>query len=84
MLNPEATCDIYAVLPEGVNCAFGGKVANEFVICGGYTDGAGYSKNCYKVGETAPFVELIQPRAYGSSVVLSNNTLILLGKFLKL
>ena len=81
LLNPEATCDIYAVLPEGVNCAFGGKVANEFVICGGYTDGSVYSKNCYKVGETAPFVKLIHSRAYGSSAVLSNNTILLLGKF---
>ena len=84
MLNPEATCDTYAVLHESVYHAFGGKVANEFVVCGGYLDGGVRSKNCYKVGETTPFVELIHPRAYGSSVVLSNNTLILLGKFLKL
>ena len=75
LLNPEATCDTYGVLQEGVYYAFGGKVANEFVVCGGI------SKNCYKVGETAPFVELIQPRSSGSSVVLSNDTLILLGKF---
>ena len=80
LLNPEATCDTYAVLQEGVYRAFGGKVADEFVVCGGYLDGQ-TSKNCYKVGETTPFVELIQPRARGSSVVLSNNTLILLGKF---
>ena len=81
MLNPEATCDTYGVLQEGVSSAFGGKVADEFVVCGGYADGGVSSKNCYTVGETAPFVELIHPRAYGSSVVLSNNTLILLGKF---
>ena len=81
LLNPEATCDTYAVLQEGVRDAFGGKVANEFVICGGYTDGSVYSKNCYKVGETAPFVKLIHSRAYGSSAVLSNNTILLLGKF---
>ena len=79
MLNPEATCDTYGVLQEGVGYAFGGKVANEFVVCGGIAYGA--SKNCYKVGETAPFVELIQPRNSGSSVVLSNNTILLLGKF---
>ena len=83
LLNPEATCDTYGALQEGVIGAFGGKVANEFVVCGGYADG-GRSKNCYKVGESAPFVELIQPRSQGSSVVLSNNTLLLLGKFLKL
>ena len=80
MLNPEAVCDTYAVLQEGVYYAFGGKVANEFVVCGGYTD-VGTSKNCYKVGETAPIVELFQPRAVGSSVVLANNTLLLLGEF---
>ena len=80
LLNPEATCDTYGVLQEGVGYAFGGKVANEFVVCGGIADG-GRSKNCYKVGETTPFVELIQPRNSGSSVVLSNNTLLLLGKF---
>ena len=78
LLNPEATCDTFAVLQEGVYAAFGGKVGNEFVVCGGYY----YSKNCYKVGETSPFVELIHPRAYGSSVVLyPNNTILLLGKF---
>ena len=81
LLNPEATCDTYGVLQEGVYYAFGGKVADEFVVCGGYADGGVRSKNCYKVGETAPFVELIQPRYSGSSVVLSNNTLLLLGKF---
>ena len=80
LLNPEATCDNYAVLEEGVGYAFGGRVANEFVVCGGDADGV-RSKSCYKVGETAPFVELIQPRSEGSSVVLSNNTLLLLGKF---
>ena len=80
LLNPEATCDTYGVLYESVDYAFGGRVANEFVVCGGNTD-EGRSKNCYKVGETSPFVELIQPRSSGSSVVLSNDTLILLGKF---
>ena len=80
LLNPEATCDNYAVLEEGVGYAFGGRVANEFVVCGGYV-GGGRSKNCYKNGETAPFVELIQLCYGGSSVVLSNNTLLLLGKF---
>ena len=83
LLNPEATCDTYGVLQEGVGYAFGGKVANEFVVCGGIADG-GRSKNCYKVGETAPFVELIHPRYGGSSVVLSNNTILLLGTFLAL
>ena len=83
LLNPEATCDTYGVLYESVDYAFGGRVANEFVVCGGNTD-EGRSKNCYKVGETSPFVELIQPRSSGSSVVLSNDTLILLGKVLKL
>ena len=82
LVNPDAICDNYAVLQEGVFFAFDGRVANEFVVCGGYfyLDGYGTSKNCYKVGETAPFVELIQPRAEGSSVVLSNNTILLIGK----
>ena len=83
LLNPEAICDTYAVLQEGVYHAYGGKVANEFVVCGGIADG-GRSKNCYKVGETAPFVKLIHPRVQGSSVILSNNTILLLGKFLAL
>ena len=81
LLNPEATCDTYGALQESVDWAFGGKVANEFVVCGGYLGGGVRSKNCFKVGETTPFVELIQPRNSGSSVVLSNNTLLLLGKF---
>ena len=83
LLNPEADCDIYAVLPKEVHFAFGGRVAQEFVICGGstYAEEEVISKKCYKVGETTPFVELINPRKSGSSVVLSNNTLLLLGNF---
>ena len=81
LVNPDAICENYAVLQEGVFFAFDGRVANEFVVCGGYLDGGVSSKNCYKVGETSPFVELIQPHYGGSSVVLSNNTLLLLGKF---
>ena len=85
LLNPEAACDTYAVLQEGVYRAFGGKVADEFVVCGGYSGGGVViSKNCYKVGETAPFVKLIHPRVQGSSVILSNNTILLLGTFLAL
>ena len=79
LLNPDAVCDNYAVLQEGVYHAFGGKVANEFVVCGGV--GKDTSKKCFKVGETTPFVELIHPRDQGSSVVLSNNTLLLFGNF---
>ena len=79
LLNPDANCDEYGLLEIGVDYAFGGRVADNFLVCGG-RDGSGLRKECYKVGETTPFLELLQPRDGGASVVLPNNTLFITGE----
>ena len=79
LLNPDANCDEYGLLEIGVGWAFGGRVANNFLVCGGW-DGSALRKECYKVGETTPFLELLQPRCCGASVVLPNNTLFITGE----
>ena len=79
LLNPEATCADFGTLERGVDFAFGGRVADNFLVCGG-RDGSARRKECYKVGETTPFLELLQPRFYAASVVLPNNTLLITGE----
>ena len=79
LLNSDATCADFGTLERGVDYAFGGRVADNFLVCGG-RDGSGLRKECYKVGETTPFLELLQPRDGGASVVLPNNTLFITGE----
>ena len=79
LLNPDANCDEFGLLEIGVNNAFGGRIADNFLVCGGW-DGSARRKECYKVGETTPFLELLQPRSRGASVVLPNNTLFITGE----
>ena len=81
LLNPDANCDEFGTLERGVDYAFGGKVAdNSYVVCGGGDGSLVIRKECYKVGETTPFLELLQPRSDGASVVLPNNTLFITGE----
>ena len=68
------------MLDDGIDFAFGGKVANNFLVCGGLNDSSGSSKECYKVGETTPLLELPQPRDKGASVVLQNDSLLITGE----
>ena len=77
LLNPDANCADFGTLERRVY-AFGGKVAGNFLVCGG-NDGNASLKECYKVGETTPFLELLQPRSQGASVVLPNNSLLITG-----
>ena len=79
LLNPDANCADFGTLERGVEYAFGGRVADNFLVCGGL-DGSARRKECYKVGETTPFLELLQPRFAGASVVLPNNTLFITGE----
>ena len=79
LFNPDANCAEFGTLERGVYYAFGGRVADNFLVCGG-RDGSGLRKECYKVGETTPFLELLQPRSRGASVVLPNNTLFINGE----
>ena len=36
LFNPEYNSDIYGLLEIGVDNAFGGKVGNEYISCGGF------------------------------------------------
>ena len=80
LLNPEANCADFGTLEQGVYAAFGGRVADNFLVCGGSEENNARRKECYKVGETTPFLELLQPRNWGASVVLPNNTLFITGE----
>ena len=80
LLNPDANCDEFGLLEIGVYFAFGGRVADSFLVCGGLDENNARRKECYKVGETTPFLELLQPRHWGASVVLPNNTLFITGE----
>ena len=77
-MNSGSNCDVLDELPVQVLNGFGGVVKNQHVLCGGY-NGENRTKDCYIIGETTPLFELIQPRSYGSSVVLPNNSLFLTG-----
>ena len=79
LFNPDANCADFGTLERGVDVAFGGRVGDNFLVCGGY-DGIASRKECYKVGETTPFLELLQTRNWGASVVLPNNTLFITGE----
>ena len=81
LLNPEANCADFGTLEQGVYAAFGGRVADNFLVCGGQDENGAPRKECYKVGETTPFLELLQPRYLGASVVLPNNTLFITGEY---
>ena len=68
------------MLEKGVKYAFGGKLANSFLVCGGWDENGVRLKECYKVGKPTPFLELLQPRFYAASVALPNNTLLITGE----
>ena len=78
--NPNTICDPYAVLENGTYYSSGGRISeNDYIYCGG-SDGNNRLKECYKLGESSPFAELLNRQTSGSSVVLPNNTLFLTGK----
>ena len=51
--------------------ATGGWVGNGFIVCGGYVDGEGYSKECHKIGkeETVKIGDMMMKRGYAASIV---------------
>ena len=79
LFNPDANCADFGTLERGVELAFGGRVADNFLVCGGW-NGSASRKECYKVGETTPFLNLPYPRGEGGSVVLPNNSLLTTGE----
>ena len=81
LTDPNADCDLYAHVPVDVHSALGGKVLDQHILCGGIDDQIEVHKDCFKIGETKPFLELLQPRYDGDSVILSNNTIFISGEF---
>ena len=70
LLNHDANCEDFGLLEIGVSRAFGGHIGKYFVVCGGKDENHDIRKECYKVGETTPFLQLLQPRYEGASIVL--------------
>ena len=56
---------------KSLNGATGGWVGNGFIVCGGYVDGEGYSKECHKIGkeETVKIGDMMMKRGYAASIV---------------
>ena len=79
--NSQSVSQVFTRMPmlTEVELSFGGKVLNDYVYCGGW-DGNDYVKECYKVGEKTPFLELLHPRSSGAGVILPNDTLFITGK----
>ena len=82
LLNEDNNCDLFPDLPVEVKDAFGGRVSNDFVLCGGHHFGDPFDKSdqCYIVGQTEPFVQMTRPMIAGSTVILPNQTLFLTGR----
>ena len=80
LMNPDADCDLYANVPVDVHSALGGKALDQHILCGGIDDQIEVHKDCYKIGEIKPFLELLQPRYDGDSVILSNSTIFISGE----
>ena len=79
--NPHSDSEVFTRMPmmTEVELAFGGKVLNSYIYCGGW-DGNDYVKKCFKVAKKNPFLELLQPRSSGASVVFPNGTLFITGR----
>ena len=82
LLNEDSNCDLFPDLPVEVKDAFGGRIDDNFVLCGGHHFGDPFDKSdqCYLVGQTEPFVQMTRPMIAGSTVILPNQTLFLTGK----
>ena len=79
--NSQSVSQVFARMPmlTEVELSFGGKVSNDYIYCGGW-DGNNYVKECYKIGEKTPFLELLHPRSSGAGVILPNDTLFITGE----
>ena len=81
LLNPRSNCDIFSKMPIELSQAFGGKVMDDYIVCGGQEPKFGPIRDeCYKVGTNTSFLKLSKPKYCGATVVLPNNTLFLTGR----
>ena len=81
LLNEDSDCDLFPDLHFAVQDAFGGRIDNDYVLCGGgnYEDPDYKSDQCYHIGEREPFVKMTRPLISGSTVILPNQTLFMTG-----
>ena len=79
LLNEDSDCDLFPDLNFAVIDAFGGRINNDYVLCGGsnYEDPNFDSDQCFLIGEKEPFVKMTRPLISGSTVILPNQTLLM-------
>ena len=80
VLHPTLVCDTYGTLPIGIKKAAGGKIGNDFIVCGGELQDEGLSNECYILGNEKPFINMNDKRSYASGVVLPNGTFLMIGE----
>ena len=80
VLHPTLVCDTFGTMPFGIEYAAGGKIGNEFLFCGGYTQDGNRSNECYILGNEEPFINMNHTRRYASGVVLPNGTFLMIGE----
>ena len=80
VLHPTLDCDTYGTLPVGISNAAGGKIGDDFIVCGGYIQDEGRSNECYILGNEEPFINMNDKRNVASGVVLPNGTFMMIGK----
>ena len=79
LLNEDRDCDLFPDLNFAVIDALGGRINNDYVLCGGsnYEDPNFDSDQCFLIGEKEPFVKMTRPLISGSTVILPNQTLLM-------
>ena len=80
VLHPTLDCDTYGTLPVGISNAAGGKIGDDFIVCGGKNQDRVRSNECYILGNEEPFINMNDKRADASGVVLPNGTILMIGE----
>ena len=80
VLHPTLVCDTYGTMPVGITRAVGGKIGDDFIVCGGKNQDRVRSNECYILGNEEPFINMNDKRFVASGVVLPNGTFMMIGK----
>ena len=76
----EAPVPTYQNHSKSIEGATGGWVGNQFIVCGGYVDGGGVSKECSKIGKETSFHGYMKvTRWHAASIALTDKLWVLGG-----